>query len=86
MVLQLHGLALHLQEIWLDQLRAPARIQPGAAECFLMAYSPPPSGRRACFATLRPPAAASARLGCGPGGGATALAARGGQGLSGSTV
>ena len=41
-------------------------------------FCPPPRWR-ACFAALHPPAAASARAGCGPGGGAMATAVRAGQ-------
>ena len=85
MVLQLQGLALHLQELWLGRLRAPACIRPGGAMPSLMAYFPHPP-RMAGPVCCPTSAAASVRPGCGPGGGATAAAARGGKGLSGCAV
>ena len=43
MVLQVQGLALHMREVWLSRLRTLARIRPGGASRFLMAYFPLPS-------------------------------------------
>ena len=56
MALQLQGLALHLQEAWLQRLRTPARIRPGGATRFLMTYFPrPPGGGPALLPYARRP-------------------------------
>ena len=61
MVLQLLDLALHLQAMWLDRLRAPACVRPGGAKRFLMAYFPrPPEGGPALRPYARRPRQARA--------------------------
>ena len=56
MALQLQGLALHLQEAWLQRLRTPARIRAGGATRFLMTYFPrPPGGGPALLPYARRP-------------------------------
>ena len=40
--LKLPHLAFHSQEVWLQRLRAPARLRPAVGERILMRYSPRP--------------------------------------------
>ena len=42
MALELPHLAAQCQEMWLKQLRAPARLRPAFGERFLMSFFPPP--------------------------------------------